>query len=292
MPSAVVARPPSCEEHPHRVAGDHCDECRRRFCRHCLVRGKPQLLCRACWAVAPERERRRARHHHPVYRRLDWQREHRASTLAAGIIVGVLALLGASGAAQVLSPAARTQIGEAVVAVRRGAPLPSGPAGASGPGTGTMPAPPRVATLMGSLFGSASAIAEFVPGTDSQALVDGQIGPGAPAWRSPTGFTAAELRLRVRDTAPAGQVLFAHSRAAPPESWAKEVEVWVALSFDGLERPDAIRIGRWTLAQSTDAQAFPMPPARVAGARLRILSNYGSPEYTSLAEFALLPPSG
>lgn len=87
-------------------------------------------------------------------------------------------------------------------------------------------------------------------------------------------------------------MLFAHSRAAPPESWAKEVEVWVALSFDGLERPDAIRIGRWTLAQSTDAQTFPIPPTRVAGARLQVLSNYGSPEYTSLAEFALLPPSG
>jgi len=50
-------------------------------------------------------------------------------------------------------------------------------------------------------------------------------------------------------------------------------------------------MGQWTLAQPTDLQTFPLPPTRVASARLRVLSNYGSGEYVSLAEFALLPPA-
>jgi hypothetical protein len=42
---------------------------------------------------------------------------------------------------------------------------------------------------------------------------------------------------------------------------------------------------------ATQPQAFPIPSARLAGAWLQILSNYGSAEYTSFAEFALLPPA-
>jgi hypothetical protein len=151
--------------------------------------------------------------------------------------------------------------------------------------------PARIATLVVPLFGSASATAELVPGTNAQALVDGQIGPTAAVWRSPAGFTTADLHLRVQHTAPAGPLLFAHSRTAPPDTWAKVIEVWVALRFDALDGDEAIRVGQWTLAQTTDPQAFPIPSARLAGAWLQILSNYGSAEYTSFAEFALLPPA-
>ncbi len=220
-------------------------------------------------------------------------REHRASVVAGSMIVGVLALMALSGAAQVLSPAYRTQVGQAVGAVSalgatgRGAPAPVAVGGASAAGA----APTRLPTLVLPPCCGAGAVAEQLPGTDGGALVDGMVGPTVPVWRAPTGYTTADLRLRVRDTTPAGRVVFAHSWGphgeAPPETWAKDVEVWIALSADGA---DAIRIGRWTLAQTTDAQEFPLPPTRVASARLRILSNYGSAEYVSLAEFALLPP--
>lgn len=288
MSRGLAVRLPACGEHPHRAAIDHCDECRRGYCRQCLVRGGPQLLCRRCWAAAPERERIRVRRRHRLYRRLDWIKENRASAVAAGVIAGVLGLLAISGAAQVASSAWQAQAGDAVVAVRRAAPLP--PSQNPG-GAGAGAAASQVPTLVLGLYGSASAIAELAPGTDAAALVDGQIGPAVRAWRSPSGFVTADLRFRVRDTAPAARVLFAHSRAVPPETWAREVEVWVAITFEGLDGPEAIRLGRWTLAQTTGAQVFDIPPARVAGARLRVLSNYGSAEYTSLAEFALLPPS-
>jgi hypothetical protein len=128
-------------------------------------------------------------------------------------------------------------------------------------------------------------MAEQLPGTDGAALIDGMIGPTVPAWRSAAGFTTADLRLKVRNSAPAGWVVFAHSRAAPPETWAKDVEVWISLGDDWTE---AVRVGQWTLAQTTDVQAFAFAPARIASARVRILSNYGSADYVSLAEIAVL----
>ena len=290
MARGIAARPAACAEHPHRDATDHCDRCGRRFCADCLVRGLPQLLCRACWDEEPRRAARAARRAHPVYGRLDALRERRASVVAAASIAVVLALLAASAAGQVLSPAYREQVGEAVSAVRRGAPAPSAPPAPPAPGTPAAAAAsggamPRVPTLVLPFFGSATGIAEHAPGSNPAALVDGQIGAGAPVWRTPPGFASADVRVRVRDTAPAARVLFAHSAAAPRETWARDVEMWVSLRPDWTEE---IRVGAWALAAATEPQEFAMPATRVASARLRILSNHGGAAETTLAEFALL----
>lgn len=215
-----------------------------------------------------------------MYRRLDALRAHRASAVAGAVIAVVLALLAASGAAQVLSPAYRTQLGGARAAVQRGLP-------AHAPGAPNV-IPARLPTLVQPPCCGQGAVAEQIPGTDGSALIDGVFGPLTPVWRSPAGFPTADLRLRVRDASPAARVLLAYSTAAPPETWARVVEVWLSLDPGGA---DPIRLGQWTLAQTTAPQEFPVPPTRVASARLRVVANYGSPEYASLAEFALLPPS-
>jgi hypothetical protein len=290
MARGLAERPPACAEHPHHDAVDHCDECGRRFCGDCLVRGRPQLLCRGCWDTAPEREARAARARHPLYRRLDAMRANRASVVAGSIIVGVLALMALSGAAQVLSPTYRAQVGQAVGAVSAFgavARAPSAPAAGGGSGVAGM-APARLPTLVLPPCCGAGAMAEQLPGSNGGALIDGVVGPTAPVWRSTPGFTTADLRLKVRNTTLAGRVVFAHSRAAPPETWAKDVEVWISLGDDWGDGTDAVRVGQWTLAQTTDAQAFAFPPARIASARVRILSNYGSADYVSLAEIAVL----
>lgn len=282
MATILARRPRACAEHPHRPAADRCDHCRRPFCPDCLVRGRPELLCLACWASAPEREARAVRHRHPVYRRLDALRANRPSVVAGAVIVGTLAVLFASAAAQVVAPAYTASVGEAVRAVRRGV-----PGGAPPPGTATVAGATRVPTLLGPPCCSPATVAEFAPGEGAAALFDGRVGPDSPAWRSPAGFPAPELRLPARTDVLAGRVLFAHSAVAPPETWAKEVEAWVALTPDATE---AIRVGRWTLAASTEPQTFAFPPARVAQLRVRVLSNHGGTDSTSLAEVALLSP--
>lgn len=290
--AAQTEHPRPCVDHPHHASVDHCDRCRRRFCPECLVRGvpgRPELLCRACWQAAPEYEARAARRRHPLYRRLDALRENRPSVIAGSIIVGVLAFMALAGAAQVLSPGYLDQVGEAVVAARRGQPVPTATAQV---GQRNQEAGSRVATLMSRLFGSPAAVAEMVPGSQPEALVDGLVGPSAPAWRSPAGMLLPDLHLRVHQQPNASpsvtdRVLFAHSAATPPEKWAKEVEVWIALRGDGT---DAVQVGRWTLVQTTDPQTFRFAPTPASSVRLRVLANYGSDEYTSLAEVALLSP--
>ena len=247
------------------------------------MRGRPQLLCASCFRSAPEREEREARQRHPVYRRLDALREHRASAIAGGVIAIVLLLLGISSGAQLLSPAYRAQVGGAVAAVQRAAP----PAAQSGQSGGAA-AQGRVPTLIDRPCCGQGALAEAIPGSDGAALIDGVVGPTAPVWRSPPGFATADIRLRVRDATTAGRVLLALSTTAPRETWAKDVEVWISLSPDGAQ---AVLVGRWTLAATTEPQEFGFASTPVAHVRLRILSNYGSAEYTSLSEFALLAPN-
>jgi hypothetical protein len=85
----------------------------------------------------------------------------------------------------------------------------------------------------------------------------------------------------------AGRVLFAHSNGAPPETWAKDVEVWLS---PGGDFGEAVHAGRWTLEPTTSPQEFTFPRTAVRAVRLRLLTNFGAREQTSLAEFALLPP--
>lgn len=278
MSKVMAARGAVCAEHPHHVPVDHCDQCGRRFCGDCLVRGRPQLLCRACWDEAPEREARAARRRHPLHGRLDALRENRASVAAAAVIATVLVLMAVTGAAQVLSPAYREQMGVAVAAVRRAA--------SSAPPAGGTPSavPTRMVNLvqpeiMGVMRFEAAA------GTDPRPLTDGLVGPSAPVWRSQHGFTAADLLMPVRREFRINRVLFAHAEAAPPETWARDVDVSVSLTRDFAE---PFVLGRWTLRQTAASQEFRVAPAQVSSVRLRILSNHGSAEYTSLAEFALL----
>ncbi len=275
------ARAARCTEHPHRESVDRCDRCRRRYCADCLVRGRPELLCRSCWDALPELEVREARSAHWLYGRLDAVRANRPSVIAGVVIAVVLGLLAATGGAQVLSPAYRQQMAEGVTAVRR---APTGGGNSGGPPAAAS-RPPRVPTLTQPFFGSPSSAAEFAPGTDPGALVDGQIDSQSPAWRSPPGFVAVDVRVRVQNSVPTARVLFAHSNAAPHETWARDVELWVSLQSDWTNE---FRIGSWRLAATTEPQEFPFGPAQVASARLRILSNYGDAHQSSLAEFAFL----
>jgi hypothetical protein len=131
-------------------------------------------------------------------------------------------------------------------------------------------------------------------GDNLPALVDGRIGETVPVWQSVDGRLPIDLQFAAGETgrggrpipALAGRLVFAHSSVAPPETWAKDVEVWVSLTPD---QDDRELLGRWTLEQRTGAQLFVFARRPVWGLWLRILSNYGSAEFTSLAEFALLP---
>jgi hypothetical protein len=68
----------------------------------------------------------------------------------------------------------------------------------------------------------------------------------------------------------------------PKETWVKQFEI--AVSNEGPDR-GFITVGQWEMAQTAGLQRFTFPTTEAKWIRLRILSNYGSSDYTSLNEF-------
>jgi hypothetical protein len=204
----------------------------------------------------------------------------RAALLAAALGVSVLAA-GGIVVAQVVSPEFRSLANRASARIERAV----RPAAAT-EGTPAARTPRPTTVRVTSLLQSPRT--GEAPGVNPQSLFDGLVGERAPAWRTAAGTVQAELRFPVSEEAQIAQVVFAHTSAMPPESWAREVEVWIARTPDVAGEPDLL--GRWSLARSTGQQPFPVDaPVTAARARLRVLSNHGSTEFTSLAEFALQP---
>ncbi len=283
MARGLAHRPPPCAEHPHRPAVDHCDECGKRFCAECLVRGGPQLLCRNCWRQGPIRAAETLRRKRFSYRISSALRdpERRASLIASVIIVVVLAVIGVTSGVGILSESSRTQMAEPVARAVVARQVLAGEGDMPRALPSTPPGPTRIPTLIIDPAPVAGA-----PGMNLFALVDGRAGEGAPTWRSAPGRTAVDIRFITNTPVLAGRVLFGQSADAPPETWVQHVEVWTSPS---LEDGDLTYAGRWKLQQTIEPQTFSFGRRQVRSVLLRILSNYGSADYTSLAEFALLP---
>lgn len=153
---------------------------------------------------------------------------------------------------------------------------------------------PRSAAVTGALAHEVVSAGSTEPSVDLRALVDGYTDAQTPVWRSAFATFPLELRFRTRPFPESQngallveQAVFAHSLLADPSTWAREVEVWASA------RPgeDPQRIGAWILEQRTGEQIFGFSRRPVWEVWLRLLSNHGSAEATTLAEFALLPLS-
>jgi hypothetical protein len=208
------------------------------------------------------------------------------------VVIAVLFLMAASGMATMAGwadPASRAQAGEAVGRMLLAWWLlnPNRPRGAPMP-------PPVVPTSVP----GPTPISSFIrdpqpvvgpPGSDLPALTDRRVGSEAPVWRSASGLSPVDLVFNTDGPVLVGRVLVANSPAAAPSTWAKAFEVWISGTPDALH---GAPVGRWELAPTAEPQEFVFSRGLARSARLRILSNYGSTEYTSLAEFALLPAAG
>jgi hypothetical protein len=273
-----------CAEHPHRNAVDHCDACGRRFCRDCLIRGGPELLCAACGVSLEEFERDQLLLRQPHVRLHRTLTENRPSIVAGATIAIVLMLLAVSAATQVAGATWQREVGgvagRAALADQVLAGAGSAAVAGSSPTAIRAAAPTRIPTL---LSGLPQPIVGSL-GVNPAALTDGRVGVRAGAWRTLQGRLTAELRWPTQSDVVA-RALFAHSLALPQETWAKDVEVWLSPAPND---PETILAGHWTLAQTTEPQYFAFPSTQIFAVRLRVLSNHGGGEYTSLAEFALL----
>jgi hypothetical protein len=128
------------------------------------------------------------------------------------------------------------------------------------------------------------------PGYEVKHVINEYTGPEFPGWRSSSvAFPQDIVVEHDQDGETSKVILFQHPNE-PPDTMAKDVEIDVSTvgPTQGFQF-----VGRWQLAQTTGPQKFTFPPARGKWLRLRVLSNYGSAEYTSLDEFdAYVVPAG
>ncbi len=108
-------------------------------------------------------------------------------------------------------------------------------------------------------------------------------------WRSPTGLLPQQLGYELRGAVTVDRVAFQQAGALPPDSWAKDVGLWLSTAAsDG----GFYLVGRWTLAETTDPQEFTFVETPARYARVCVYANYGHREFVSLGAFVLgvMPP--
>jgi hypothetical protein len=120
------------------------------------------------------------------------------------------------------------------------------------------------------------------PGFEVKHLINEYTAAEYPGWRSATAAFPQDIVVAHEQDGLASKVILYQQASEPPETWAKDFEIDVS---DTGPDQGFRTVGTYQLAQTAGPQKFTYPPTSAKWIRLRILSNYGSAEYTSLDEF-------
>ncbi|MDQ3702023.1 MAG: SUN domain-containing protein [Chloroflexota bacterium] len=292
MLRAQLTEAKRCYNHSHRVVLTACARCRIPFCDDCLTtrteeqfarivardeRQPLPLFCDRCieeleaLGVA-EAERRR-----PWWQRL---RPTRAALQRAAIYVAVIAVIMVPMAIAVRNVASTTLTPEEVARFAIGL------RGTFQTAEGT----DFLSEPFGGRFIRASAPAR--PNYGHQALIDTFANSTVPGWRSADAMLPQEMVFALPTPLAVSKVILRPQPTEPEETWVKEFEVLV--STTGPEGAFT-SVGTWTLdprqaRAGTDLERpnparFEFPETNARWVMLRVLSNNGSTDYTSLGEF-------
>jgi hypothetical protein len=128
------------------------------------------------------------------------------------------------------------------------------------------------------------------PGYEVKHLINEYTAPEYPGWRSANATFPQDIVVQHDQDGTISKVILYQQTNEPTDSWAKDFEIDVS---DTGPDQGFHSVGTWRLAQTSGPQKFTFTPASGKWVRLRILSNYGSTDYTSLDEFdAYAVPAG
>lgn len=299
-----------CYNHPHRITEQRCSRCRMPFCNICLhevppaERPPPQqrrpwrrnvlepdppdaLYCDECaaelrrLAAAAEEERR------PFWQRRPSRETLRNSLIGTFIvaIVVIPAWIVAGYAAE--TPLTSEEAARIAVGLRGGF--------TSLEGTDVL------LSAYGGSFISASASSQ--EGHGPQALVDSFWQANVPDWRSEKAEFPLELVFKAALNSSMGKLILRVSPNSPPDSWPRDFQLLVSVTGPDagyrtvleatFPRDEAERLLRDSTQRREDPVPAPLrftfPESRGEWVMLRILSNHGHPEFTSLAEVEVYP---
>ncbi len=281
-----------CYLHAHRTVTTACARCRTPYCDECLStrtdglfaqvvardeRHPPPLFCARCVEevealAALEAERKR-----PFWQRWRPTRAglHRAAIYAA-VITAVLVpiiLVSRNLATTPLTPEEFARFKFGLMG-----------------GFQTQEGTNFLNTVYGGRFIRASA--PSAPGRDPSRLIDTWANVEVPGWRSQDAQFPQELVFALPRQLLVNKVILLPHPLDPAETWVNEFEVLVSTQsaesgFTPVLRGAlSLEQGRAVLERdSARWPRFEFPETSASYVMLRVLSNHGSAEYTSLAEF-------
>jgi hypothetical protein len=251
-----------CYLHPHRQAEIKCDRCKTGLCAECARPYQDLTLCEHCrdeleLAVASK----------PTFRT---RLTDSLIALRNGSIVVVVAVAVCAGLFFLFRPLLSQPISPEEFARFRYAV------------TGSFQTPEGINLNSTVLNAKIVAYTSDRPGFEVKHLINEYTGTEYPGWRSTnTTFPQDVVVEHDQEGSTSKVILYQHANE-PPATMAKDFEIDVS---DVGPNQGFQAVGRWQLAQTAGPQKFTFPPAHGKWIRLRILSNYGSADYTSLDEF-------
>lgn len=251
-----------CYNHPHRETSLVCDRCKTTFCDECLTKQDGALLCSSCLR---ELEDAKAARLTLKQRAILWLQSFGRGLIIAGVLLGVLAGIFFAFRGYLDRPISPEELARFRYAV-----------------AGTFETEEGInvsSTVLGGKVVDWTSAAEGYP---AKQLINEYTGPGAPPWRSANAAFPQEIVVEFQDPSTVEKVNLANNADEPPETYVKDFEVLV--SAEGSNR-GFVSVGRFRMEQTSELQRFHFTPTVARQIKLRILSNYGSQDYTSLDEF-------
>ncbi len=260
----------ACYNHPHRKTTTRCDRCGTVYCDECLTARGQRNLCQPC---ATHFDAIQARRQRPFLEKLKDVAPRRSSVvflvIFAVLILATAGIIGRQLASITLEPEEAARVARAFRGTLQ-----------------TTEGLNLVEAIVGGQIVTASS--ERVEGDHiAKRLVDGWADPKVPDWRSSGATFPQEFVIAIERQVLAGGQAYSNtitlqtSEQSPVDTWAREFRVYVSTeSADGPWE----EVGTFTLADSPLLQRFTYETRPTWYVRLVILDNYGSTEYTSLAE--------
>ncbi len=251
-----------CYLHPHRPAEQKCDRCKTGLCEECVHEFQGQQLCERCVEELDFIEASKPTLADRVRGFFHSLRNTVIAIAVIGVICGGLFYAFRGLMNQPITP-------EQMARFRYAA-------------AGSFQTPDGInvnSTVLGASLVSYSSQRK---GFEAFHLINEYAGPDYPGWRSEDATFPQDVVVEEQNVSGVSKVILTEQPTEPEDTWAKDFEIQA--STQGPDR-GFVTVGRWQLQQISGPQKFTFAATQSKWLRLRILSNYGSSQYTSLAEF-------
>jgi|GEM_PF-3501099 len=251
-----------CQIHPHRPAEVKCARCKVGLCAECTHLYNGQQYCENCLAELEYIEASK-----PTFR--DRVRGFFTSLRNTLVVIAVVAVVIGAGFYLLRGVFSQPITPEEMARFRYAA-------------AGSFQTPEGInvnSTVLGAKLVSATSQRT---GFEATHLINEYVGTSYPGWRSAGASFPQDVIVQHDASALVSKVILTQQPGEPPATDVKSFEI--DISNTG---PNAgwVKVGEWTATQAAGPQRFTFTAMNGKWIRLRILSNYGSTDYTSLGEF-------